>query len=1500
MKKFKNRLNRKQEQKPVNPAAESTPKISTDKAAHDADKADFSKFTEIQDQIGDMFAPIRSLEESVDMKSLDLRLAQKLAADSSKKELSESIKEQAGKDTSKPRIFSKEAFAWAGGSIASLLALTIAVIFIVPQLMGESSPSDLANSQPIPAVRLQPANITSSGYIATQNSFTLETESAITSNLNDAIKVTPEVPFTATAEADGDGSKITVEIEDELARGAEYTIALVDGVTFADGSQLRKDIEWVFRVEPLFAVIGSTPRDKAKEVPVDTTIEFEFNHKNISAEELAKHVKIAPELTGRYEQIGMKVVFIPNDNLAPNHLYDVTVSGEFANGDGEKLGEDYKFSFDTGSTDSKGKYIESDMVSFGWISKPVENVTNGVDVNLRTSGDSAYPITVKLYSVPAESAVTHITNLTGEITSLPDGIQLIEQKQLNIDDPRYVKALPNRGFYIVSATNKAGTTTAYKYYVKTDLGIIATQSDGNHGYVYNMVNETPAAEVSMDVYDSGKKVGSAKTNGEGFYSTDTDGNVVIGKAGESWIVFSSNEGWLDYPAYEGMHGGSIFNRNHTYPTYLSTDRPLYKPGDTVNFSGIVREQSGDTLAIPQPLTVRVVADEAYSYMFDSENIGASTLPIFEGEFKTTNEFGVVNGSFTIPYTQQQAYVGIRMYVEDEQIASTVIDVSEYSKPDQQFVVEFEKPKYFAGEPIKAVVTGTDYSGQPLAGKTARLRLYKGNPSPTMMQSDHYEQYGYIASQLVEEKNVTLDQAGRYSYSFTHLRNNGDMNFTAYRVALVTADAEYQVLSHSSALVSDYDYDIEMTTDSTSISVDEGQTKDVTLNFKSKKVWSGDPIGNKSFNIAVTRRWTEWVDTGEEEYNEYTKSHVPVYRTIQHTETVPGYDQRYTTDGNGNVSVELKDLKHGSYSIEVKFEQAVKDYAYNFYISELSNERRQYYNNIEVTPSVLRAKPGEKVKVDISVLSGGKGVYMVASSNIDQRGKLELPANGQKEIEIEIKESMAPYLSICAYVIATPSEAEPNGERGKGWSYGCGTLSVDSEAYDLDVKIESSKESYKPGEEAVLNITTTDSAGKPVSSSVSVAVVDKALLDLKNNSFAYPDLGQHFESRKRYFTFELGNPMYNQVDDGSGAGGGGGDGTSARDDFPDTAYWNPTVVTDANGRATVKFTLPDSLTTWSVAGYGASKDNDYGYGSDLFTSRIDQFLDIEVPQFIRDGDKMIVRVEAANFGSAVSGKLKFDCEGCSEGDKEIDVNLPANTRQEHEFTIVPAAGVEEAKLTAELVQGETKLDAIRYTLPVYTDGIISNELHSELLKTDENSAEIKFDLESVRKDATKVNLVVSKAFSIDSFKYAVDPGLNSTPQLASAILHDNFIVEHYDDLQPDTPKAELEKKLVYYAELLSTNQAENGGFGWFSYDAVSLESSVLAAEALVAVEELKPLPQTQRGLMAKYFAQHIVSDHTSVQDKILAFKGLAAVDADSATCLFRRHERAFPKQHRGSV
>ncbi len=88
--------------------------------------------------------------------------------------------------------------------------------------------------------------------------------------------------------------------------------------------------------------------------------------------------------------------------------------------------------------------------------------------------------------------------------------------------------------------------------------------------------------------------------------------------------------------------------------------------------------------------------------------------------------------------------------------------------------------------------------------------------------------------------------------------------------------------------------------------------------------------------------------------------------------------------------------------------------------------------------------------------------------------------------------------------------------------------------------------------------------------------------------------------------------------------------SARSIFKDTAYWNPTVTTDRLGQAQVVFTLPDNLTTWTIAAVGSTADTQVGQTTTEIISSKEVIVRPVLPNLIRIGDKLRISALVHNF------------------------------------------------------------------------------------------------------------------------------------------------------------------------------------------------------------------------------------------------------------------------------
>jgi uncharacterized protein YfaS (alpha-2-macroglobulin family) len=81
------------------------------------------------------------------------------------------------------------------------------------------------------------------------------------------------------------------------------------------------------------------------------------------------------------------------------------------------------------------------------------------------------------------------------------------------------------------------------------------------------------------------------------------------------------------------------------------------------------------------------------------------------------------------------------------------------------------------------------------------------------------------------------------------------------------------------------------------------------------------------------------------------------------------------------------------------------------------------------------------------------------------------------------------------------------------------------------------------------------------------------------------------------------------------GGGGGEVPFLREEFPDTAYWNPSLITNSDGRGQVKMTLPDSLTTWQVDVRGLTVDTKVGQAETQIVSTKPLLIRPVTPRFL---------------------------------------------------------------------------------------------------------------------------------------------------------------------------------------------------------------------------------------------------------------------------------------------
>ncbi len=203
--------------------------------------------------------------------------------------------------------------------------------------------------------------------------------------------------------------------------------------------------------------------------------------------------------------------------------------------------------------------------------------------------------------------------------------------------------------------------------------------------------------------------------------------------------------------------------------------------------------------------------------------------------------------------------------------------------------------------------------------------------------------------------------------------------------------------------------------------------------------------------------------------------------------------------------------------------------------------------------------------------------------------------------------------------------------------GYAEVPVKDSAKQIALGIKQDREVYKPRETVTVDLAA--GVGKlpageeqpPVE--LAVAVLDEAI-------FALLPGRKVFDPYEGFYSLDpLDLANYNLImqlvgrqkleKKGANPGGGGGPDLGMRSDFRFVAYWNPSLVTDRDGKARIQFKLPDSLTGWRILALAVTPDDRMGLGERVF--RVNQPTEIRpaLPNRVLDGDRLEARFTVMN-------------------------------------------------------------------------------------------------------------------------------------------------------------------------------------------------------------------------------------------------------------------------------
>lgn len=945
---------------------------------------------------------------------------------------------------------------------------------------------------------------------------------------------------------------------------------------------------------------------------VASKIEIQFDRPmNQEAAETA--VSITPTTDGTFVWEDNTLYFTPETGyLQPTTQYTVTINPSAISADGEiVLQDDYNWSFRTGSLTT--------LASFGSgpnVQVVDENGRRAIQFQATTT--NAILVSFELYQYGLDqflpAYVTHFReSWWGDDQTIIDtsNLRLVAEWQMetaqsaneweNIQET----ILPNEadtGLYVLNL--KAGELNDQLFVVLSDAAITAKIGDEQVIAWVTDINGDVLPDVPVWVYArNGRILTEGSTNSLGIFesslsnfldndTTDDTPMLVVAEHAGKLTITGLQHHWRNggYWRWE-----STTTHPSDYAIYTYTDRPIYRPGHTVYFKSIIRDDNDAELSIVDagvPVSAQIR---------DARNNLVRTIDL------RTNDFGTVNGEFTIADGAMLGTYHVEIVVNGE-MHKQAFKVEDYRKPDYEVTVTTDREHYFKSETIEITVDTRYFFDEPVANADIEINRFElqENNQWSGQPGDYiwYESYGTAL-------RGTTDENGRFT---TTMLIPQDVYFNDYNyyygsnLRQITWGLEATVNDGSNQTVSGFAV-VELFNVAEKISIDHNgyshkPGEPVTIQATVTDL-DGTPINNRDLTVKLLR------------YNSSSYN----YDTTILTES-------FTTDASGTAVTQFTTDEPGYYRLSVEgFDSRNRRIKNQSWLYIFDGETPSWYggdNDINISAEKVTYVAGETAVLLIESSFAGPGLLTIERGTV-RREELVTLTPPITRVELPIIATDAPniYVTINGWEPLDNSlenltyESVPDSRLRKASV----NLSVPATDKQLSVAITPDKETYAPGEEATFTVRVTNHAGVPVSAEVSMALVDEAIFALSDELSGPIYDGFYFERANGIRTYHSMSPSRYL---GGGMGGGGGDGLSAqspRQDFQDTAVWQPTLTTDFNGEATLTVTLPDNLTRWRMTAKAATADTQVGETTTTIVTQQDVLIRPLLPRILTTGDNI---------------------------------------------------------------------------------------------------------------------------------------------------------------------------------------------------------------------------------------------------------------------------------------
>jgi alpha-2-macroglobulin len=955
----------------------------------------------------------------------------------------------------------------------------------------------------------------------------------------------------------------------------------------------------------------------------------------------------------------------------------------------------------------------------------------------------------------------------------------------------------DKGVYLVEATN--GTLRAYTIIVVTEIAVITKAAPGRlMSWVVNRRSGDPIAGTMVRVWVDRREVAADTTDPQGLldtYLTEAKPeNVAVVATNADQFAINTPGAWnLGNDPDSSLRG------------YTYTDRPVYRPGDTVHFKSILRAQTVSGYIIPPDRELQLEMRDPRDY----KTIWTQTVKL--------SDMGTAEWNYVVPAEANLGLFYLSMQMGGRYIEGTSFSVEDYKKPEYQVKVTAQPQRVLQGQPIKATIDARYYFGEPVANAKVKWVVHtstywpmgrdQGDDEASADQegdnsdADNPEGDDAYGGEQESENSGALDADGKLQITIPTKVDSKKRDLT-YRIeARVTDAGNREIAGHGFALATYGSFFLTAGPDS--FVYTKGSTATVTITAQD---YDKKPVPT-TFHVELNR-WDWRKGAG------------------QSVTTTQG-----RTDASGKARIKLTIPDAGEFRIRVTAttpeNRTVETAAFLWAPGESPWWSGPAQERVQIVPDKKTYQPGDTAHVLIVTGKEPASVLVTVEGNGLYSGQVVKSSGGSITVDVPIKPEYTPNFYVAAVFI-----------RGNKLYQGSKSLTVPPVQQELNVQLLPSKPQYQPGEAASYLIKATDASGKPVTAEFSLGVVDEAIYAIKpetvgsivnafygrvysrvttETSLTYYFSGQAGKRAMQLAAVRSSKAMAQLKPERLVQ-------PKVRKAFPDTAYWMADVRTGSNGQATVHFDYPDAITSWRATTRGVTQDTKVGSAVVNTIVRKNLMVRLVVPRFFRRGDEITISTIVQNYlPTDKVARVSMELAGLQVLDGgQRDVSVPSRGLIKADYR-VRVLDVDSARVLGKALT-DVESDAMELTLPVVPFGVKLAVAQSGSVAVPGKSDTLQpLTFPAGAEEGTR-KLTIGVTPSIAGTVFAALDFLTSYPygcteQTMSSFLPDVLVANSLKKLgvKSNIDPQVLNKQVQAGLDRLYNYQHPDGGWGWWQTD-----------------------------------------------------------------------------------